>query len=182
MISPAKFSGMLKNGGAKIKVESNRTAAKSKAKTPAPDDASPFLYCFRASLPPSANKFQRSVIRQTKTGKAYPARYTTAAAEAWKETFQNLAKIAGIRQPRWGKICVVIYLMAEPEELDVDNGNKLLLDALKNIAYYDDKQVFQLMIVRMGRPQGEASHLIIELSRYEPWAFPIPQTTGASLK
>lgn len=182
MISPAKFSGMIKSGGAKIKGESDRTAKKSKAKTPDLVDDSPFLYSFRASLPPSANNFQRSTIRMTKAGKPYPARYTTGAASAWKETFQNLAKLAGIRQPRWGKICIVIYLMAEPDELDVDNGNKLLLDALKHIAYYDDKQVYQLMIVRMGKPAEDSSHLVVEVSRYEPWAFPIPQTSGVTHK
>ncbi len=184
MISAQKLQGMLKAGGAKVKGETDRTGAKraAKAKTPDPVDVSPFSYCFRASLPPSANHHHGLMIRKTARGKAYPARYVTGAAKAWKETFQNLAKIAGARNPKWGLIRVTVYIMAEAEELDVDNGNKLLLDALKHLVYHDDKQVRRLEIIGMGRPPGDESHIIVHITRYHPEEIKIPQFSGATLK
>lgn len=73
--------------------------------------------------------------------------YSTKAATAWKRTAGWEAKIAGARlQP--GKVAIHLVLRAEPQALDLDNAQKLALDAWTGIVYRDDCQVWRLTTER----------------------------------
>ena len=73
-------------------------------------------------------------------------RYLKKEGKDYKE---NLAKIAKehFREPIVGNFVMRIDLLfPDKRRRDVDNYNKIILDALEGIAYIDDKQITTLII------------------------------------
>jgi len=115
--------------------------------------------------PPSANRYWRTrVIPGTTRVQTYPS----ADAKDFKEQVGWLCKAAGIREPIAGRVALTIRLYpSRPQDwktrvrkfgqawddgvlcMDLDNANKVLLDALKDIAFGDDKWVRRLHCDRM---------------------------------
>lgn len=119
--------------------------------------------------PPSANKYWRSRIQG-----AYVQTYVSKEAKQYKEAVGWLAREAGVRAPLLGRVRIEIDLYPQrpqdwakraaksPETwdddvrcIDLDNANKVLLDALKGIVIEDDRWVRELHSRRM-EPDGEA--------------------------
>ncbi len=129
--------------------------------------------------PLTANDYWRS---RSLPGRSVPIVYVSAEAKQYKRDVQWLARQAGVRAPLQGRLQVSMWLTPQaPQDaakraakhpndwdmsvhcLDVDNAQKVTLDALKGIAFDDDKQVHRLLIER-AEPGARGLLVVIE-----PW-------------
>ena len=85
-------------------------------------------------LPPSANLYWRHGNGRT---------YVSEDARAYKGGVWLQAQHAGLR-PFDGDIAVYVHVYRARKAGDLDNANKVLLDALCGIAYHDDAQIVEL--------------------------------------
>lgn len=111
--------------------------------------------------PISANDYWGTRVVHPKGRRAMALVYTTHEAAAYKRDVQLLAKAAGLRAPIDGRVRVGIRLYAQrPQDwarrcakdpdhwddkvrrLDLDNARKVLYDALKGVAFGDDKWIW----------------------------------------
>ncbi|HEV7514517.1 MAG TPA: RusA family crossover junction endodeoxyribonuclease [Candidatus Acidoferrum sp.] len=103
-------------------------------------------------------KSTQHIYRATCRGK-FPTTYMTAEGKAIKEAYQWEAKSQWKGKPLEGDIDVTITLyFGTKRRADLDNFNKLSLDALTDIAYLDDSQIAKLTIERAydkARPRIE---------------------------
>lgn len=135
--------------------------------------------------PISANKYWRSAIV---CGRAQT--YVSKEAKEFKERVGWLCRAAGIRKPLPGRVALRIELYPNrPQDyrtrqrkhgaawdddvlcMDLDNANKVLLDALKGVAIEDDKWVRKLSSERM-EPDEHGARVVL---RIEPIAVEQPQ-------
>lgn len=111
--------------------------------------------------PISANDYWSSrVVRSKKTGKNIVLTFVTDEARSYKQDVGYRVLAAGIRKPIDGRVSVDIRLFPQrPQDwakraqkdpdgwadtvrcLDLDNARKVLYDALKGIAFADDKWI-----------------------------------------
>lgn len=95
--------------------------------------------------PPSANRYYR-----VPKGMSFPI--LSREGRAYKDRVQEIAREEGYPPPGLKDVTLVIeYHPASKNRKDLDNINKAVWDALKGIAYQDDKQVVQC-ISRVGMP------------------------------
>lgn len=125
--------------------------------------------------PVSANLYWRSFVPN---GSRRAIVTLSDEAKAYKQQVGWIARQAGIRKPLAGRIEVTVQLFPQrPQDwarrarknpatwdddvrcIDLDNANKVLLDALKGVAIDDDKWVRKLSSERM-EPDGEARVVI----------------------
>lgn len=121
--------------------------------------------------PVSANRYWRTYMPK---GFKAPVTVCSAEAKAYKSEVAWLAKAAGIREPIMGRVSVSYVLYPKrPLDwskraakdplgwddtvacIDLDNAQKVLLDALKGVVFGDDKWVRRIEAVR-AEPDGEA--------------------------
>ncbi len=133
--------------------------------------------------PISANRYWRSFVPR---GHARAIVALSDEAKAYKQTVGWPVKKAGIRAPISGRVAIEIQLYPQrPQDwarrarkdpqawddtvqcLDLDNANKVLLDALKGLAIDDDKWVRRIVAERM-EPDGDARVVV----RITPLALP----------
>lgn len=119
--------------------------------------------------PPSANRVWR-----TRVVKGIAMTYVSHEAKAYKDAIGWIARQAGIRKPITGRVEVTYTLFpkrpldwkkrAEKDPLgwddtvsclDLDNANKVLMDALKGVVFEDDRWVRRIEAER-AEPDGEA--------------------------
>lgn len=112
-------------------------------------------------------------------------------AKAYKTEVAWLCKQAGIRSPLIGRVSVDIALYPQrPQDwakrvkdnptswddtvrcIDLDNARKVLYDALKDLAFQDDKWVWQDSARRM-QPDGDARVVVT----IRPWISDAPQAS-----
>ena len=130
--------------------------------------------------PISANDYWGSrVVTSKATRRQIAMVYVTDEARAYKEDIGWRVKAAGLRQPIHGRVSLDILLYPNrPQDfekrmrdhgaawddtvkcLDLDNANKVLLDALKGIAMDDDKWVRRITSQRM-EPDGHGPRVVI---------------------
>lgn len=118
-----------------------------------------FAFEIEASLPPSVNGY----LKRSGAGGVFKS----DRAKAYQETVGKLAKAAGARMAE-GDVSVAIIYYAKPDELDLDNGNKVLLDSLNGIAWIDDRQVRRLLIERRPREEKQKAKAVVFIQRYIP--------------
>ena len=131
--------------------------------------------------PPSANRYWRTRIVTPRAGAAFVSTYVSKEAEQFKEACGWLARGAGVRAPLAGRIAIDYTLHPHrPQDwktrarkdplgwedtvqcIDLDNANKVLLDALKGVVFEDDKWVREI-VARRGEPRAEAC-LVVRVS------------------
>lgn len=124
--------------------------------------------------PVSANRYWRSFVPR---GHKRAIVTLSDEAKAYKREVAWLAKAAGMR-PMDGRVrvdCLLYPALPKNAEkrmrklgegwddsvrsLDLDNALKVTIDALKGVAYHDDKQVWRLTAERM-EPCGEARMVV----------------------
>jgi crossover junction endodeoxyribonuclease RusA len=125
--------------------------------------------------PISANRYWATRTVPAKGArKAMAMTYVTPEAKAYKSTVETICAAAGIRGPLVGRVQLDVKLYPHRpldwqtrqrklgaawddgvQCLDLDNANKVLLDALKDVAIEDDKWVRRIVSERM-EPDGEA--------------------------
>lgn len=123
----------------------------------------------------SANRYWATrVVPGKGPRKAMAMTYVTPEAKAYKAEVEAICRAAGIVKPLAGRVAIHVQLYPHRpldwrtrqrklgaawddgvQCLDLDNANKVLLDALKDVAIEDDKWVRRLTSERM-EPDGEA--------------------------
>lgn len=117
--------------------------------------------------PVSANRYWRSFVPR---GHSRAIVTVSDEAKAYKSQVGWIAKAAGIRAPLRHAISMNFRLIpANRVCMDLDNVLKVSIDALKDIAYFDDSQVRRITAERM-EPDGKA-RLEVEIEEYLP---PLP--------
>jgi len=121
--------------------------------------------------PVSANRYWRSFVPR---GGKRAITVVSDEAKAYKKAVASAAFVAGLREPIHGRVRVAIKLFPKrPQDwakraqrdpdgwadtvqcLDLDNARKVLYDALKGIAYDDDKWI-KRDAGEICEPDGEA--------------------------
>ncbi len=111
--------------------------------------------------PPSSNVYWGTRV-VTSGGRSMSMTYVTHEARGYKKQVLALARAAGINTPLLGRVQIEIWLYPNrPQDwekrqrkhgdqwddtvrcIDLDNANKVLLDALKDVVMEDDKFVFR---------------------------------------
>lgn len=132
--------------------------------------------------PISANRYWRSFVPR---GQSRAIVVVSDEAKAYKQEAAWLARAAGMRSPMAGRVAVDIKLYpARPQDwvkraqrdpmtwddsvqcLDLDNANKVLLDALKGFAFDDDKWVRRLTSERM-EPDEQGARVVVTITKIE---------------
>lgn len=141
--------------------------------------------------PISANRYwQTRVIRVGAQSRAMT--YVSAEAKAFKEQVGWLAKQAGVRAPITGRVAISYILHPHcPQDahrrmkrdpygwddtvqcIDLDNAQKVLLDALKGVAIEDDKWVRRISAAR-GMPV-DGGRLVVTITPLAVAAAPVPE-------
>lgn len=93
-------------------------------------------------MPPSANKYWRNVVIG---GKARTL--VSEGAKNYKKEIAELAHRLGMR-PAVGDVSIAIRLYRNQASGDLDNRIKVTLDALRGVAFEDDKQVVEIHAYR----------------------------------
>lgn len=134
--------------------------------------------------PPSANRYWRTAVV---CGRAQT--YPSKDAKEFKCSVALACRRAGVMKPLAGRVAIGIQLYPNrPQDwvkrarkdpaswdddvrcIDLDNANKVLLDALKGIVIEDDKWVRRLVSERM-EPDGEG-RVVVTIT---PIALPVVQ-------
>ncbi|MEN7529318.1 RusA family crossover junction endodeoxyribonuclease [Cupriavidus sp. DL-D2] len=132
--------------------------------------------------PVSANRYWRTYMPK---GFKAPVTTLSAEAKAYKSEVGWLAKAAGIRSPLVGRVAVAYTLYPNrPQDwqkrqrrdgaswddsvqcIDLDNAQKVLMDALKGIVFEDDRWVRRITAER-AEPDGEG-RLVVTITAIEP--------------
>lgn len=113
--------------------------------------------------PPSVNDVWRIF---TPKGGRFPARIIkTKVAREYRE---RLLEVVGDLQPLDGPVEVVGTVYRPRRVGDLDNALKVLLDALKGVAFHDDKQVVHIDLTRdddKDRPRVEVQVRPLEVKQ-----------------
>jgi crossover junction endodeoxyribonuclease RusA len=141
--------------------------------------------------PISANRYWATRTVPAKGArKAMALTYVTPEAKAYKSTVEAICVAAGIRRPLFGRVSIAVQLYPHRpldwqtrqrklgaawddgvQCLDLDNANKVLLDALKDVAIEDDKWVRRIVSERL-EPDGDARVVVTITS------MPVAQPQG----
>lgn len=124
--------------------------------------------------PISANRYWASRTVKPRSGKSFTTTYVTPEAKAYKEQVGWLLRAAGVKAPITGRVAIAYTLYPHRpldwqkrqqklgaawddtvQCIDLDNAQKVLLDALKGIAFEDDAWVRRILAERV-EPDGEA--------------------------
>lgn len=136
--------------------------------------------------PISANRYWKTRV-MTVGGHMQACTYVSKEAKEFKEHVGWLARAAGVRAPLLGRVAIAYTLHPHrPQDylrrmkrdpagwedtvqcIDLDNAQKVLLDALKGIVMEDDKWVRSITATR-GEPV-EGGRLVVRIS---PAAAPV---------
>ena len=140
--------------------------------------------------PLSANRYWRPVP----IGK-HVTIVPTKEAKQYRKDVAALCAAAGVLKPLAGRVAIHIALYPHRpldwqkrqrqhgaawddtvQCIDVDNANKVLLDALKGVAIEDDKWVRRLVAERM-EPDAEGSRVVVTIRQ-----MPLPVVQGSLLE
>ena len=157
--------------------------------------------------PVSANRYWASRIVTPRGGKPFVSTYVTAEAKQFKESVGWLLRAKGVRDILPGRMEVDIKLWPHRpldfkkrmreygdlwddtvQRLDLDNCRKVINDALKDIAFADDKCIFKDSGEVM-EPDGREACVIVTIRPYVragraeqlPLLPPVPQSVTVRL-
>lgn len=129
--------------------------------------------------PISANRYWRTRVIKPKAGPAIVSTYVSPEAKAYKEQVGWILRAAGVCEPMQGRVEIAYTLFPKrPQDwqtrqrklgaawddtvqcIDLDNAQKVLLDALKGIAFEDDSWVRRISGKRV-EPTGEGRIVVM---------------------
>ena len=142
------------------------------------------MITLKLPYPVSANRYWATRVVTPKGGRPMAMTYVTAEAKQYKETVGWLIKAHGVRAALPGRVQVDIQMyphrpldykkrMAKDpmywddtvQRLDLDNARKVVNDALKELAFADDKCIFKDSGEVM-EPDGREACLIVTIRPY----------------
>ena len=100
-------------------------------------------------LPPSANHAYQHVTYGSKTGASYTGRRLTPKAEHWRTQAATIVRVAaaraGVTIPRRRPLAVVlVFQTPRPYNVDLDNLQKLAIDAIAEGLEVDDRYIVSI--------------------------------------
>lgn len=129
--------------------------------------------------PLSANRYWRSFVPRHGSRAIV---VVSDEAKAYRQTVHALALQAGVRKPITGRVALTVRMYpARPQDwakraakdpdgwddtvrsIDLDNALKVLLDALKNVAFEDDSWVRKIDAERM-EPDEHGARVVVTIS------------------
>ncbi|MDN7848106.1 RusA family crossover junction endodeoxyribonuclease [Burkholderia seminalis] len=132
--------------------------------------------------PISANRYWRSRVIKPKAGAAIVSTYVSTEAKAYKEQVGWMLRAAGVRKPIEGRVAIAFTLYPHrPQDwqtrqrkhgaawddtvqcLDLDNAQKVLLDAMKGIAFEDDAWVRRITAER-AEPDVHGARVVVTIT------------------
>jgi crossover junction endodeoxyribonuclease RusA len=133
--------------------------------------------------PISANRYWATrVINPKAGGRAQAMTYVTPEAKAYKERVGWLLKAAGVRAPIEGRVALHVKLYPHRpldwqsrqrklgaawddtvQCIDLGNAEKVLSDALKGLAFGDDKWLRDIHLQRM-EPDGGDARVVVTIT------------------
>ena len=96
-------------------------------------------------LPPSANRYWRMGNNRL---------YVSDAALDYKSDVVKLARQQRFGHPIEGDVAIALHVYRQRKAGDLDNYLKVLIDALKGIAYADDRQITHIHAYRFDDPKN----------------------------
>jgi crossover junction endodeoxyribonuclease RusA len=110
--------------------------------------------------PVSVNRYWLTAVNK-KTGRAMM--FPSKDAKVYKAQIGWIARAAGVRKPIAGAVEFRFRLVPDSRVcMDLDNGLKVVIDALKNIVFGDDSQVYRIVAER-GEPDGGEKRVEVEI-------------------
>lgn len=123
--------------------------------------------------PVSANRYWRSYAVK---GRAMVV--VSDEAKSYRSQCGWIAKAAGMRTPLEGEIELTIALVpANRVCMDLDNALKVVIDALKGIAFVDDAQVRRILAERLP-PDGHGARVEVTVRERLPDEIPLLAHAG----
>ena len=111
-------------------------------------------------LPPSANRYWRV---------GHHGRlHVSIEAQAYKQGVRLRALTNGLKKPLAGPVVASFGIFRARRSGDLDNRLKVILDALKGIAFEDDSQIVELHARRYDDPENPRVEVRIEPDKGEP--------------
>jgi len=137
--------------------------------------------------PISANRYWATRVFTPKNGgRPQVMTYVTPEARAYKQRVGWMVKAAGLRAPIVGRVAVHIALFPHRpldwqtrqrklgatwddtvQCIDLGNAEKVLSDALKDVAFGDDKWLRDIHLVRM-EPDGGDARVVVTITAIKP--------------
>lgn len=155
------------------------------------------MITIKLPYPVSANRYWASRVITPKGGRPMALTYVTAEAKAYKEQVGWILKQHGVRAALPGRVQVDIQMYphrpldyrkrmkVDPmywddtvQRLDLDNCRKVVNDALKDLAFADDKCIFKDSGEVM-EPDGREACLIVIIRPYVRAVNPQGSLLGA---
>lgn len=156
------------------------------------------MITLKLPYPVSANRYWATRVVTPKGGRPMAMTYVTAEAKAYKESVGWLLKAHGVRAALPGRVQVDIQMyphrpldykkrMAKDpmywddtvQRLDLDNARKVVNDALKDLAFSDDKCIFKDSGEVM-EPDGREACLIVTIRPYVRAVNPQAELLGVA--
>lgn len=156
------------------------------------------MITIKLPYPVSANRYWASRVITPKGGRPMALTYVTAEAKAYKEQVGWILKQHGVRVALPGRVQVDIQMYphrpldykkrmkVDPlywddtvQRLDLDNARKVVNDALKELAFADDKCIFKDSGEVM-EPDGREACLIVTIRPYVRAVDPQSSLLGAA--
>lgn len=108
--------------------------------------------------PVSANKYWRHIVHN-----GQPKTLISREARAYREEVGWIAR-ARCLKPIEGPVSLAfeLYPAANDRCMDLDNAQKVVLDALKNVAFGDDSLVWEIHAKRM-RPDATGARIVVHI-------------------
>lgn len=97
------------------------------------------LWLYTLPVPPSANAYWRSFVVNGRVRVVL-----SAQAKSYKEAVASLAYSLGMRPIEKGNVAISITFYRNQASGDLDNRLKVIGDALRGIAFTDDRQVVEI--------------------------------------
>lgn len=144
--------------------------------------------------PISANRYWAYRTVKPRGKPEFVSMYVTKEAKDYKRQVEQLARVAGIRQPISGRVALELTLYPNrPQDwktrqrklgaawddtvqcLDLDNAQKVVLDSLKDVVFQDDAWVRQI-VARRAEPDQFGARLMVTVT-----PMPVDTLQGALL-
>lgn len=110
---------------------------------------------FTLPYPPSANRYWRMARGHI---------HKSNEARDYQRNAAMCALAAGVR-PLDGNVSVTLSVFRPAKRGDLDNTQKVLLDALKGVAYHDDAQVTEIHAKRFEDKENPRVEVILGVSK-----------------
>lgn len=142
--------------------------------------------CLTLPYPISANRYWATRTVTPKGGRAMAMTYVTPEAKAFKAEVVARARAAGVRMPITGRVQLEIWLYPHRpldwqkrqrqlgqawddtvQCIDLGNAEKVLSDALKDVAMEDDKWIRRIASMRM-EPDAKGARTLVRITKIEP--------------